>query len=808
MRNSHLVPACHRSLDLLSSPTPLVLPLSFPLFLLLLPLRGVVCRLTFGSARPSASDPNHRTRSSLADDAAVSMETGYVTPGDGLRRDLGIRLFKRGRSVNGDLGEVDLEHRYLEIRETGSLVFPDSENRDLEKYDLKKNHLEKYDLERRHLEKLDASADHLENSDLEAVDLETSDLETRDLEKYDLERQHLVKPDPSADHLEDRDLRRHGLENNDLEHHHLNGDQSVHLENDDLDPENSSRSPETSPTDDDVTSAHPLPDRHAYRRRFNSLKLPFRPAPRDVTQSSPRRHHNVTRYRLVFQSRSPAAPPGADVTPGVGSVNLMIIPLGAIFVFIVIGVLHLSRWCIEDIREADGILAKRHLGPGFIASCALPRPPPIGRCSLPAVDRLTEGGSGRSGGANSDTDLARLHTRARIQRQTRIVPARSTRSLNGIRDRNCERANRKLAIGSDSSIPMTEMTSSAVRYCRHADRGGRATSGADGIVESCKRAVGSFLQSHVIVVPVDRNMATGCSAAATRSRNFSSPAPSSKTGSSCSESRPLLAHCSSSSDGRMTSSDSNIDVMSPLSVRRRLAGETRYRTKPSCVNSAGNLVANRIVAVQHGRHPVGGGRAAGYSHQSSAPAVSKLVHESLNLSFRFFQVPLCSDPSSSSAKESLDSVFVCGIYADDVTPTVATPTSASDAHLLRPELEIYSAASSEHSCKLRHHQQPRSSRERAPHCSVFDRQSSIGEEDGVAAKMVRESSQTLHEGPELDLVRFRCHLGDAQPESSLLLALAKGCRGNRGDNFRRAKSATELQVLSVKDKRSAKCLTA
>lgn len=753
MRNNHLVPACHRSLDLLSPSTPIALPLSFPLLLLLFPLRGVFCRLTLGSWRPSTSDPDSRTRVSLVDDAVVSMETGYIThvPGDDLRRDLGMRLSKRGRSESGDLGEDDLEHRYLEIRDQASLLIDDHE-----KYDL-----EKYDLEHRHLDN---------------------------------------KHDPSADHLENRDLRRHDLEEHDLEN--LKRDESVHLDNADLgrnlDLENASRSPETTPTDS-VTSAvtPPPPDRNAYRRLFNSLKLPLRPATRNVTRTR-RRHQNVTRYRLVFQSRSSAT---VDVTPG-GSVNLMIIPLGAIFVFIVIGVLHVSRWCIEDIRIADGILAKRHLGPGFIASCPLPRPhPQVGRGSLPAVDRLAVTSSGRSGGANSESDLARLHTRARIQRQTKIVPARSTRSLNGTRERNCERANRKLAIGSDSSIPMTEMTS-AVRYCRHAERG-RATSGPDGIVESCKRAVGSFLQSHLIVVPVDRNMATG-SAVDTRTRNFSSPASSSKTGSSCSESRPLLAHCSSSSDGRMTSSDSNIDVMSPLSVRRRLAGETRYRTKPSCVNSAGNLLSNRIVAVQHARHPVGG-RAAGYSHQSSAPAVSKLVHESLNLSFRFFQVPLCSN--SSSAKESLDSVFVCGIYADDATPIVATPTSASDA--LRPDMDVYGAGIAPEqtvSCKPRH--QPRPSKERTVFYSVFDRQSSIGEEEG-AAKMVRESSQTLNEGPELDCVLFQSHLGaQAEVTQQGRARQTKGCHGDRGDTFRRTRSANELQVLSARDKRTAKCLTA
>lgn len=259
-----------------------------------------------------------------------------------------------------------------------------------------------------------------------------------------------------------------------------------------------------------------------------------------------------------------------------------------------------------------------------------------------------------------------------------------------------------------------------------------------------------------------------------------------------------------------------------MSVRRRLAGETRYRTKPSCVNSAGNLLASRIVAVQHGgRHPVGG-RAAGYSHQSSAPAVSKLVHESLNLSFRFFQVPLCSN--SSSAKESLDSVFVCGIYADESSPIVATPTSASDS--LRPDVDAYhhhhhAGVLPDHavSCKPSRHHQPRPSKERAVFCPVFDRQSSIGveEEEDAMKIMVRESSLTLNEGTELDCcVRFGDNL-DPQPDVTHLLEQLEGsqrakgrCHGDRGgaDNFRRTRSANELQVLSVRDKRAGKCLTA
>lgn len=247
----------------------------------------------------------------------------------------------------------------------------------------------------------------------------------------------------------------------------------------------------------------------------------------------------------------------------------------------------------------------------------------------------------------------------------------------------------------------------------------------------------------------------------------------------------------------MTSSDSNIDVASPLSARRRLAAETRCRTK-GMVSMTSHGGGGRHQNAAGGR---GMATSAGYGHQLSAPAVSKLVHESLNLSFRFFHVPLSSHPSSStSGKESLDSVFVCGIYADGSDALMIRPTPEAEL-FYEPEMMTSHGGLGGGGGRGggggggvgNYPRQPRSSREMlmSAFCnSAFFRQGSV---DDASKPEVRCSSSQ-----RADVVVHPTSYDDDSGGGCVHLAAKEGNGEEQvvdvGATLRRWKSASELQT--------------
>jgi len=407
-------------------------------------------------------------------------------------------------------------------------------------------------------------------------------------------------------------------------------------------------------------------------------------------------------------------------------VNLTILPFGALFLFIIVCLLYISRWCIEDIREADRAIVttttfpKRNsdrLVPDFENQSSYHVRNESCDDSDAAAFRQSAGNYGHLLNVNQ-------LNKSRRNRNIKISPARSTRSLNGLRVSSGERLARSTirrinnAGSSSSSIPLTDLSSTSTLLGSH------RTIDHDEIVESCRRAVTGILQNHIVVVPVDMTGYSGQFGGAgrisyrqtrVRTRHNSSPAAAnfstvpqhrisgignesspiggssdaSKTGSYCSDTRPLLGRYSSSSDGRfqlveerMTSSDSNIDAKtgSPLASRRRLQA---IDSKRKGIVGAHSVISKKVLGSMHQQSSASRPqrRCHAYQQQSSVPAVSKLIYDSLNLSFRFFQVPAAAVESnySSSGKESLDSVFMGGglIATNEIRSGVGCSSSSS-----------------------------------------------------------------------------------------------------------------------------------
>ena len=390
-------------------------------------------------------------------------------------------------------------------------------------------------------------------------------------------------------------------------------------------------------------------------------------------------------------------------------VNLKILPFCAMFVFIALVFLKISQWCMEDLRDSDRFISSAYKSYHNIGAFSRYHRQTSHMSGGPELDCDEDGHSPTVGG--SQLNLFRLQQRIKIRQQAKLMHARSTRSLNSVSmgrvggggDRTfasraltrCKNHYVSSASCSESSIVLSS-TPALNQKTVHHDSAARSN-------HLHQSAIGGLLmQSRAIVIPIATPGALYRQAPSkSRTRHPSSNASSTKSGASCrSDVRHLLGSSPLSADARMTSSDSNINTATtpPHKSKKRTRNGRGKPQRAVCVNSVGNLAARSTAGLsaaalvlhrEHGapsnRTPSSGGakvavlnlRACSQHNQSTVPAVSKLVSESLNLSFRCFRqvVPVCSNSNSFSCKESCDSVFADQGSELPVSPSVYSAAS-------------------------------------------------------------------------------------------------------------------------------------
>lgn len=395
-------------------------------------------------------------------------------------------------------------------------------------------------------------------------------------------------------------------------------------------------------------------------------------------------------YAAILMSSSPK------------DINLMILPMSSIIVLTVLLSIRVSRWCVEDVREADESTVVHRIHDVMMTSSELTKR--IRRMSNDYVEAkfsatgLILSSSSKSVVASRNNAAKLNRTMTSVKRNGQLTADAGQRPRHGTARTTRLRAHtadgRRRDGMSTTSIPLAELLSTTAAPLI---RGVRPDSGrlvrqagtADDIVERCRRAGGHGHGPTEIVTHRSRK------------RNYSSPASTSPHSSTttasswCSDTRPLVrlqptsrsTSTSTCTDRLITSSDSTIDV----STTDLITSSSPQLVRGSCCQR-GDALKMPTASGGRPRHVTTGSKhqvtERRCRQQAPAVSVSKLVQDSFSLSLRFFRIPV--DGAQSSAvpvvtsadnllRDSADSVFVCSISTDNDDTCIVAPAVPVDS---------------------------------------------------------------------------------------------------------------------------------
>lgn len=409
---------------------------------------------------------------------------------------------------------------------------------------------------------------------------------------------------------------------------------------------------------------------------------------------------SVTCYRAVPQ-QSESRRSAILMTSSTKDINLMIFPLSSIIIFSVLLAIRISRWCVEDVRDADESLANHYVHglrdviiassrhnerfrrtsndyveASYLTSCVLPSSRPSGKSSksIQVASSVRLNDSLRTMKSNSNAiQSARTATG---NSRTRAAAGESSRrhhlSSRASKTRAHTADGRRRDVMSTTSIPLAELLSTTAAPLLQEGRDLLATADdtrllrqagtSDNIVDRCR-----FTGGPLVVFPVSAAAAVASVAHRNRKRTYSSPTSSpsasfngsaATTSSWCSDSHPLAVRLGTSrsttsasmnaEDQLVTSSNSTIDVSTP---------DLMTSSSPQLVRGCSGRNISKIDTAIGGKTVTAAAAASDRSRQNSAihsmkrrhrqppntaPPVflSKLARDSMTLNLRLFHLPL------------------------------------------------------------------------------------------------------------------------------------------------------------------------